>query len=78
MDFRFTHYLNIDVQRFVPLIKKVTLLRFTSIFVGRKIISNNNNIMLLTLFLLVIFALKVDKTVIFVTLTNTGHTLDII
>jgi hypothetical protein len=34
--------------------------------------------MLLTLFLLVIFALKVDKTVIFVTLTNTGHTLDII
>ena len=34
--------------------------------------------MLLTLFLLVIFALKVDKTAIFVTLTNTGHTLDII
>ena len=37
-----------------------------------------NNIMLLTLFLLVIFALIFDKTLIFVTLTDTGHTLDII
>ena len=36
-----------------------------------------NNIMLLTLFLLVIFALKFDKTLTFVTLTDTGHILDI-
>ena len=34
--------------------------------------------MLLTLFLLVMFALKFDKTLIFVTLTDVGHTLDII
>ena len=37
-----------------------------------------SNIMLLTLFLLVIFVLIFDKTLIFVTLTDTGHTLDII
>ena len=37
-----------------------------------------NNIMILTLFLLVIFALKFDKTLTFVTLTDTGHILDII
>ena len=37
-----------------------------------------NNIMLLTLFLLVMFALIFDKTLIFVTLTDTGYTLDII
>ena len=31
--------------------------------------------MLLTLLLLVMFALKFDETLIFVTLTDTGHTL---
>jgi hypothetical protein len=34
-----------------------------------------HNIMLLTLFLLVIFALIFDKTLLFVTLTDTRHTL---
>jgi hypothetical protein len=34
--------------------------------------------MLLTLFLLVIVALIFDKTLLFVTLTDTRHTLDII